>query len=578
MTTDAPAAPAVRDMLDKVLGSETFSRSERARNLLRYLVEREQRGEGERLKGTTVAIDVFGKDSEFDPSTDSVVRVQAGRLRELLASYYRTEGAADPLKIYIHRGSYVPTYERECPLEHELGATAGEAGPDVLPAAHEIPRTRVSFMPSKERFGRHIQLMWTSLMVVIAVLVVMLLRDGPNGTIPHRATAEDRTASVVPAAFDMTANARLPSVYVDVDPADGAALAVASLVKQGLAGFDTVDAIARGYVPTNAASAIDFRFSVASSSETKVIVELSQIISGKMLLSRTIDLDPSGGPPIADRIADLLSTTIPVSGVLYQAVEQERPSDGLVRCLLLNDAYYLDQDEARHRAAYTCFEALDAAGVLSPLIYSELASLHQEAVTDGYAYPAGASQDQAFAYARRALRMGSSSAYAHRALGFLFNRAGKGEEALRWMRKAYELNTYDLSMAAALGYAQVFQGQYREGEPILARAVEAASAHPTWWDYSLFLARFMNDDTDGAARAAAALVGVKRQHYLAAQMIVAHRGGDAAKAAAIGEDIRRSYPRFAADPGTALTNASYPPGLVDRLVAAMREAGLGPAS
>lgn len=566
-------------MLEKVLGSETFSRSERARNLLKYLVEREQRGEGERLKGTTVAIDVFGKDSEFDPSTDSVVRVQAGRLRELLASYYRTEGAADPLKICIHRGSYVPTYERECPVEHEAGAPAEEAGPEVAPdRGVGTVRSRVRLMPSKERFGRHIQLMWTSLMIVIAVIAVMLLRDGPNGTMPHRATAEDRTASVVPATFDMAADARLPSVYVDVDPADSAALAVASLVKQGLAGFDTVDAIARAYAPSTAATAIDFQFSVASASETRVIVELSQIVSDKVLLSRTIDLDQGIGPPLADRIADLLSTTIPVSGVLYQAVEQERPSEGLVRCLLLNDAYYLDQDEARHRAAYTCFEALDAAGVLSPLVYSELASLHQETVTDGYAYPQDASADQAFAYARRALRMGSSSAYAHRALGFLFNRAGQGDEALRWMRKAYELNTYDLSMAAALGYAQVFRGQYSEGEPILARAVEAASAHPTWWDYSLFLARFMNDDADGAARAAAALVGVKRQHYLAAQMIVAHRAGDAAKAAAIGEDIRRSYPRFAADPGNALTNASYPPGLVDRLVAAMREAGLGPAS
>ena len=69
------------------------------------------------------------------------------------------------------------------------------------------------------------------------------------------------------------------------------------------------------------------------------------------------------------------------------------------------------------------------------------------------------------------------------------------------MRKAYELNTYDLSMAASYGYALVFSGDYREGASILQRAVDASSAHPTWWDYGLFLAEFMLDDMDKASRA-----------------------------------------------------------------------------
>ena len=55
MLHDPPAAPAVRDELERILSSETFKRSERARELLSYLVGREQVGEAERLKG---AIDV----------------------------------------------------------------------------------------------------------------------------------------------------------------------------------------------------------------------------------------------------------------------------------------------------------------------------------------------------------------------------------------------------------------------------------------------------------------------------------------------------------------------------------------
>jgi hypothetical protein len=88
----------VRDELERILSSDTFKRSERARELLSYLVGREQVGEAERLKGYAIAVDVFGRDSEFDSSTDAVVRVQAGRLRELLAHYYAAEGRHDPIR------------------------------------------------------------------------------------------------------------------------------------------------------------------------------------------------------------------------------------------------------------------------------------------------------------------------------------------------------------------------------------------------------------------------------------------------------------------------------------------------
>lgn len=108
--TEATSAD-IKDALERVLSSKSFVRSARARELLRYLVEEEQAGNGALLKGFSIAQDVFGKDDEFDPSTDAVVRVQAGRLREILAAFYETDGAQDPVKIVIPRGTYIPTYE-----------------------------------------------------------------------------------------------------------------------------------------------------------------------------------------------------------------------------------------------------------------------------------------------------------------------------------------------------------------------------------------------------------------------------------------------------------------------------------
>lgn len=120
---DATSAE-IKDALERVLGSKSFVRSARARELLRYLVEEEQAGNGALLKGFSIAQDVFGKDDEFDPSTDAVVRVQAGRLRENLSGYYEADGAQDPVRIVIPRGTYVPSYETG---EHSANASADVA-------------------------------------------------------------------------------------------------------------------------------------------------------------------------------------------------------------------------------------------------------------------------------------------------------------------------------------------------------------------------------------------------------------------------------------------------------------------
>lgn len=91
----------VRAALEVVVNSETLARADRARSLLAYLVKAEQNGEAARLKGFTIAQDVFGKDDDFDPAMDAVVRVQAGRLREHLTSFYAGEGKDEPVRITV---------------------------------------------------------------------------------------------------------------------------------------------------------------------------------------------------------------------------------------------------------------------------------------------------------------------------------------------------------------------------------------------------------------------------------------------------------------------------------------------
>ena len=62
----------------------------------------------ERLKGYSVALEVFGRPETFEPVADPIVRVEVGRLREKLCSYYDTDGMNDPIRIELPRGSYKP--------------------------------------------------------------------------------------------------------------------------------------------------------------------------------------------------------------------------------------------------------------------------------------------------------------------------------------------------------------------------------------------------------------------------------------------------------------------------------------
>lgn len=94
--------------LDKVLTSSTFIRSKRLGRFLRFTVEQCLDGRQNALKEYLVGVEVFNKMETFDPRIDSIVRVEARRLRSKLERYYQTEGREDAIVIQFRKGSYVP--------------------------------------------------------------------------------------------------------------------------------------------------------------------------------------------------------------------------------------------------------------------------------------------------------------------------------------------------------------------------------------------------------------------------------------------------------------------------------------
>jgi len=96
--------------LDKVLASETFAQAERSGRFLRFVAERMLNGHGADIKEYLIGVEVLGRGSTFDPRSDPIVRVEAGRLRTRLDAYYSQEGVHDRILIQLPKGSYVPVF------------------------------------------------------------------------------------------------------------------------------------------------------------------------------------------------------------------------------------------------------------------------------------------------------------------------------------------------------------------------------------------------------------------------------------------------------------------------------------
>lgn len=101
----APAA-AWQQALDDVLAGPAFAGAVSHQRLLRYLVLHEQAGTAGGLKETVLGLEVFQRPADrFDPRRDSIVRVEARRLRERLRQHHAQAGGG-PWMIVMPTGGY----------------------------------------------------------------------------------------------------------------------------------------------------------------------------------------------------------------------------------------------------------------------------------------------------------------------------------------------------------------------------------------------------------------------------------------------------------------------------------------
>jgi len=191
------AAPAAVDKqsaeLDTVLRSALFVRSPTLAHLLSYLCQKVFAGEGDQIKEYSIAVEVFDRPDTFDQDADSIVRVQANRLRKRLAEYYSGEGASHALRIVIPVGQYVPVFEENreqtSPEQPEITTT-------------EAPRTQ----PTRTR-----NIWWPLIRVVLVVVVlgIVLFRQKPRPRTAESPRPQPAPVAQVPAGLPVGDEVRI---------------------------------------------------------------------------------------------------------------------------------------------------------------------------------------------------------------------------------------------------------------------------------------------------------------------------------------------------------------------------------
>ncbi len=176
-----------RAELETILASGVFSRAPGLAQLLGYVCNKYFEGEASRVKEYNIAVEALGRPADFDQKRDSIVRVEAHRLRRRLALYYQGEGALHGIRIELPPGQYVPLFVPQSAVEP--AAVHIPAPPENAPPSPP----GVAMPPQRRRKRSAVALMVLTALFAAAVVTALVL-DGKRPVVPVPAVAGSLSA------------------------------------------------------------------------------------------------------------------------------------------------------------------------------------------------------------------------------------------------------------------------------------------------------------------------------------------------------------------------------------------------
>ena len=517
--------------LDRVVDSVRFDASERNRRFLAYVVEEALAGRGGRIKAYNIATEVFGRDVNFDPQLDPVVRMEARRLRRSLERFYLTCGDNSSIRIAMPKGGYVPEFQTAALWSPSAGDAQANAPSE--PAGTERAST---------------------------ILVAPFDAEGDQSMFLHfnRGFAEQVTIGL----------ARFPEIAVFERPSDAHyASAAAGEQRRN----------ANGEFVLSGSTAL-----FAGSLNVKAV--LVQARTGRVLWGQSFERDLQCGNvlSIRDEVANSLVRALAqpygvISSIANAAAQAKEPrSLSPVECVIRFYEYKRTYRRDLFSGARQC---LERTAITNP-DYAEAFACLSQLYTDGHRFgfaptesPSGLRR-QAIELADRAVQLAPDSSRGHHARGLAYWFAQDVPASLKAMQMALAFNPNATDIMTDLGLIWSLLGEWGKGVPLLEKASAQQLSRLGANCVGLSLYHFVNGRYEEALAEARDVDMPDVTHGFVARAISLVRLGRKEEAARAVQRIVELAPCRGGGILADLAGVNANPDLADKVLAALREAGL----
>lgn len=444
----------VAEQLKRVLASPQFSDTTRTKRFLSHLVTEALAGRADELKGYALGIDVFDKPDDFDPGIDTIVRVQANKLRTRLDLYYSQEGHDDPVRIHVPKGSYAPVFEIAFdPAKSDQSPDSGKA---------QEKRTSLAVMPFDNLSGDKEQEYLASGLTEELIAAIARFRE----------------VSVMSRHVTYRFNGRVR------DPRDvGQELGVRYLVEGSVRHWD---------------------------GNLRIVAQLVDAETGEQIFAETYDRDLSAESLFAvqEDVAARIATEIAdPHGVIHRTGKAQRKAEtqafDAYQCRLLASEYWRQPTPEQHARVRDLLERAvqidpDYAGA-----WGMLSIVYGDELRGGF----NIRQDppplvRALEAAEKSVRLDPLNATGQHALFLTRFHLGLFEGYRDAAQKALKANPNYADMLADMAACEALRGDVEQGFALNARAIELCPHPPGWYHAGTCLLHFRSGDYEAALASA----------------------------------------------------------------------------
>ena len=569
-----PEPEDVCAQLERIISSSEFPGVGRAATFLRYVVNETVEGRGSRIKGYSIAIEVFGRDTDFTQD-DPVVRIEAGRLRRSLERYYLVAGQGDPVRIDIPKGGYVPTFTWNNPAHLETTETE--------PSAFSRPRP----VPPKPLWRAKPAMLATIIAVSAIVILAFWIAGRPLSQTSQRPGGSlfpDRPTLVV-APFANLGEGPEAQLYT-VGLTEELLTVLPRFKEIKVFGRETSNSLATDVGATEIRNGLGARYLLAggvrtSGKQLRVTARLLDTSDGEILWSGDYDNDLGSSDlfAIQSDVAKKVATAIAQPyGIMAQIDAASPPPNdmGAYKCTLRFYAYRSELSPEAHAGVRDCLESAIAryptyatAWAMLSIVYLDENrynfNLRQSPTTP---------MQRALLAARRAVQIDPSNARALQALmtALFFNR--ELAESLRVGEQALATNPNDTELMGEFGTRLALGGQWQRGAALLDQAIALNPGGGGFYHGSRALAAFMLRDNTTAVLEIRRADLQKFPLFHAVAAIIYAESGMMDDAHREGQAFIKMHREFLPNVVAELEMRNVQPADRNRLIEGLRKAGM----